>query len=270
MTQFGVPFTLTGPDGTVAVFNDSTSPNYVGFLNDVSGLDSAEVRENFDDRVQGDGGVHGDFWYGRRPVVMQGFIDHTTTTDRNTKAEKLLRASNAMRGDATLVWTPDGGVARRLLLRRQQPVRITGAWNKQFLLPMVSANHLIESSVEHGYTMDFDTETSTIINNAGDHPVPAHLRLYGAVTNINEIENQTTGEALDFGGYDVSDGNFIEIDTGDRTVLLNNVTSVYGQLVFASTTWWFLEPGNNTIRLPAMGSFGANGRMDINWRDGWV
>lgn len=151
MSQFGVPFTLIGPDGSRAVFNDDTDPDYVGLLNSVSGLDSAEVRENFDDRVEADGGVHGNFWYGRRPVVLEGLIRHTTAADRNAKEQKLLRASNAMRGDAGLSWTPDGSsIARRILLRRQQPVRISGAWNKQFMVPLVAENAAIESNQQAG------------------------------------------------------------------------------------------------------------------------
>lgn len=148
MSQFGVPFTLIGPDGTRAVFNDDTDPDYVGMITSISGLDSAEVRENFDDRVQSDGGVHGDFWYGRRPVVIEGLIRHTSAIDRNDKERKLLAASNAMRGDAVLSWTPDEAtpIERRLAVRRQQPPRVTGAFNKSFQIPLVAATSYIESN----------------------------------------------------------------------------------------------------------------------------
>lgn len=155
MSQFGVPFTLIGPSGARAVFNDDTDPDYVGLLSNVSGLDSAEVRENFSDRVEGDGAEHGNFWYGRRPVILEGMIRHTSAADRNAKEQKLLVASDAMRGDAVLAWTPDETtpIARRVVLRRQQPVRVTGAWNKSFQVPMISANSLIESNQARAHAL---------------------------------------------------------------------------------------------------------------------
>lgn len=144
--EYAAKYTLTGPDGTVAVFNDSTSPNFVGSLSpESSGLDSADVRESAVDAVEEDGGVHGNFYYGRRPVVLQGTIIATSAEDRNKKAAKLQAASNAMRGDATLKWTPAGGEELELKLRRQQPVRITKGFVKEFQIPMVSATATINA-----------------------------------------------------------------------------------------------------------------------------
>src|SRR4051812_28353884 len=96
--QYGVKYTLTGPDGTVAVFNDPADANYVGMLDpaNCSGFDSADVRENADELVQMDGGIHGDFYFGRRPVTLAGKIFNVaTTTERNQKITALQRATNA-------------------------------------------------------------------------------------------------------------------------------------------------------------------------------
>lgn len=146
--EYGAKYTLTGPDGTIAVFNDSTSPNFVGSLSpESSGLDSAEVRESAVDAVEEDGGVHGNFYYGRRPVVLQGSISATSAEDRNKKALKIMAASNAMRGNATLKWTPVGGEELELKLRRQQPVRFTKGFVKEFQIPLVSSDAVIKSVV---------------------------------------------------------------------------------------------------------------------------
>lgn len=144
--EYGVKFTLEGPDGTKAVFNDSTDPNYVGILSpESSGLDSADVRESAADAVEADGGIHGNFFYGRRPVVLQGTIIASSATQRNERASRLKQASNAMRADATLKWTPTGSEEMELKLRRQQPLRITKGFVKEFQLSMVSASALIKS-----------------------------------------------------------------------------------------------------------------------------
>lgn len=152
--EYGCKYTLTGPDGTIAVFNDSADPNFVGILSpESSGLDSPDVREDAQDSVEDDGGIHGDFFYGRRPVVLQGTIIASSVTNRNEKVDKIKRASNALRGDATLKWKPTGATEEvELKLRRQQPLRVTKGYVKDFQIPMVSASAVIvgasEKSVE--------------------------------------------------------------------------------------------------------------------------
>lgn len=102
----GDHYILTAPSGSVAVFNDPLDPNYVGMLSEVTGLDSAEIRETADDLVQQDGGVHGDFWLGRRPITMTGAIFNVTASERTLRIDRLMRASMALRGDGTLTWKP--------------------------------------------------------------------------------------------------------------------------------------------------------------------
>lgn len=90
-----------------AVFNDPLDPDFVGYLTEVTGLDSAEVRESAEDMVQADGGIHGNFYYGRRPIILNGKIVNFGGTDvRRVRMDKIMRASDAMRGDATLSWKP--------------------------------------------------------------------------------------------------------------------------------------------------------------------
>jgi len=107
--QFGVKYTLTGPDGTVVTFNDFSDPNNVGTLTDISGFDSPEVRESADDLVEMDGGIHGSFFYGRRPITLSGLIhEHADAADRNMRMARLMQATNAMRDD--VVENPRGRI----------------------------------------------------------------------------------------------------------------------------------------------------------------
>lgn len=154
--EYGAKYTLTGPDGTIVVFNDSTDPNFVGSLSpESSGLDSPDVREDAQDRTEDDGGIHGNFYYGRRPVVLQGTISATSATQRNERVEKLMRATNALRGDATLKWKPAGATEEvELKLRRQQPLRITKGFVKDFQAAMVSAAAGIKGVTEQKKTIE--------------------------------------------------------------------------------------------------------------------
>lgn len=130
-----------------AVFNDSTDVDFVGMLSpETSGLDSAEVREDAQDATEADGGVHGNFFYGRRPVILQGTVLASSKAARATQIAKIKRASNALRADATLTWTPSGGSEVTLKLRRQQPVRFSKGFVKDFMIPLVSADAYIKGA----------------------------------------------------------------------------------------------------------------------------
>jgi hypothetical protein len=161
--EFGVPYVLTAADGQRAVFNDEADPDYVGMLTDISGFDSPEVRENADDLVEMDGGLHGDFYYGRRPITLEGQIMHNGDPFlRNMQVAKLQRASSALREDATLIWTPSGGVQQYMNLRRQQPLRITGGFNKTFQLSMVASDPRIYSTALHSNQADTGTPSGAV------------------------------------------------------------------------------------------------------------
>jgi hypothetical protein len=157
--EYGCKYVLTGPDGTRAVFNDSTDPDFVGILGpETSGLDSADVREDATEAVEEDGGHHGDFYDGRRPVVLVGTIIASSATNRNEKSRRIKLASRALRKDATLKWQPAGGPEVELLLRRQQPVRITKGYVKDFQIPMVAADPSPKGLTTH--VSEVDTELS--------------------------------------------------------------------------------------------------------------
>jgi hypothetical protein len=148
--------------GARAVFNNDTDPDFIGTLDaESSGLDSSEVRENAQDATEEDGGVHGNFFAGRRPVTLHGRIIASTKADRNAKVAKLKRASKALRGDAILCWTQEGGPSVQLELRRQQPIRVTSGYVKEYFLPMVSADARIKSAREKIVSSEVGTSLKT-------------------------------------------------------------------------------------------------------------
>jgi hypothetical protein len=289
--EFGVPYELEGPDGQRAVFNDDSDPDYVGVLAEVSGLDSPEVRENAADRVEADGGVHGNFWYGRRPFVLTGrLLAGGSAALRNERATKLLRATNAMRADGILRWTPNGSVEQFVRYRRQQPVRITGGFNKECQVALVSSDAPIYSSELLSDSVDASSETpggrtynkvynysyatgsvvgaTLTATNQGSADTPATLTLTGSITDP-VITNVTTGEAI---ALDVSlaAGEQLQIDTGHRSIIdPSDNQNRYSTLNFADTTWWALAPGSNTIRLDQY-SNGAGASLLVEWRHAWI
>lgn len=286
--QISAPFVLTGPDGTRVAFNNAADPDYIGMLRDVTGLDSPDVRESADDLVQMDGGIHGDFFYGRRPVTLTGLLLNPASADeRNQRMTSLMRASNAMRADAILSWTLEGGEAQFLSVRRQQPLRITGAWQKEFQLAVVAADPRIYSTALHqedvvpgadglgGFSSPLTSPLTSsapvsgqvMVDNQGSAQSPALLVINGPCTNPRVI-NFTTGEELVL-TYTLGEAEFLVIDMLNRTVLLNNSASRYGAVDFNATSWWWLEPGENDIRF-APSSYSLGCTLEIHFRDAWL
>jgi hypothetical protein len=266
--QYGVKYTLTAPDGARCVFNDPEDTDFVGWLTDLTGLDSPDLREAADDLVGDDGGVHGDFFYGRRPIVISGQIEsRPDNISRNVRMTTLQRASNVTRTDAVLRWAPEGGVEQTISVRRQQPLRITGGYNKQFQLALVAADPRIYSAAVNEAIIAPNTHSDLI--NHGTMRTPPSVTLFGPATAI-EVHNHATGAFVVFAtGFTVSAGQTLTIDFRNRTVFLNGTTNKYDQVTFGTTTWWEMAPGVSNIGWHATGTTGASS-MAIQWQDAWV
>lgn len=289
-TQISAKWTLTGPDGARCVWNDPNDRDYIGMLSEVTGLDSPDVRESADELVQMDGGVHGDFFYGRRPITLSGMLLNPASIDeRNRRMTKLQRASNAMRNDATLSWILEGGYEQFVKVRRQQPLRVSGGWQKEFQLAVVAADPRIYSTTLNfaqigagdvgfatgrGYDRIYDAGYGTapvagqlLVSNQGNATSFPVVTIYGAGVNP-EIQNQTNGGLVRL-SYALGPADQISIDTLNRTVTLNNTVSRYGAVDFGVTNWWGLEPGDNDLRLN-FASFQSGASMVVQWRDAWL
>jgi hypothetical protein len=300
--QIEIPYVLEGPDGTRAVFNDQTDPDYVGALTAVSGFDSPEVRESFDDLVEFDGGVHGPFFYGRRPMTLEGLIyDHGSTEVRNERISRIKRACNAMRQNATLTFTPHGAEPMFAWVRRQQPLRVDGGWNKTFQIPLVAADPrfystlLSTSSVmadeqlggavgagfDQGFDIDFGEAAPTgqlYVNVGGDTETYPIYTIFGPGTGPS-IVNFTTGSEISL-AYTLSATEGFIIDTLNRTVMLGTILDAdnldpstlinrYSAIDFENTVWGGLAPGSNDLRFNWF-SLAAGAKLKVDWRSAWL
>lgn len=288
--QYGVPYTLTGPDGTRAVFNDPFDQDYVGVLTSVGGLDGAEVVESAEQLVGMDGGIHGDFFLGRRPISLEGLIlNPLSTIERNERMNRISRAAQALRRDAVLSWTPDGMPKQYVAVRTQQPTRFEGGWQKTFQLSLVSADPRIYSYDVHSAQMIASAPATSagfsfplrfplvfvptapngqlVVTNSGTTVTYPILRVQGPVFNP-QITNFTTGQSLSL-TYSLQTGEYLSVDTLNRTILLNGESSRYSALDFLNSEWWGLVPGANDIRFN-LGQFSIGAFLRLDWRDAWI
>jgi len=263
--EISVVYVLTGPDGTRAVFNNPDDRDFVGYITATpSGLDSAEVRESADVLVEGDGGIHGNFYLGRRPWTLEGIVwPEPDQAAVNARIDRLARASHALRGDATLAWTASGGVDVQVTGRRQQPFRVTDRRPKRFQVAMVSADPRIYSQIVHTESAASSPGAMTVTNR-GTTGSPPIITLRGAFVNPS-ITNVTTGEAISLTLTMVAE-DVLVIDTLSGTVLLNGENR-YSAVNFVQTDWWQIGSGVNSIQIaPTAGG----GSYELAWRDAWA
>lgn len=294
MAQIGIPYELIGPDGTRAVWNDRSDPDFVGFLdgeNGITGLDGADVRESAEEIVEGDGGIHGAFYMGRRAITIQGMIDPEGVDIATVLAReaKIKRASRALRSDAVLRWTQADRPTCRLLLRRQAKPSITGRRPKQVQLAMVAADWRVFSDAENvlaaagsgppdpgGMTFDvgFDltftgggTGIAQILAvNAGDAPTPPRFRIDGPITSP-VIYNATTGQRIVL-GVTLAAGEYLTVDVATRQILYNGTGNLYQAFTYGVSEWMELAPGNNDLRI-LTAAYNPPAGFTVYWRDAW-
>lgn len=114
-----------------------------------------------------------------------------------------------------------------------------------------------------------------VITNLGG--VPSHFvaRLYGPCSGP-ELTNDTTGETIRFTGGDngltIAAGDYVEIDTRERTAYLLSLTdaSRLSYLDYTVTSWWRLEPGENSIRYHPADGAGAGSAAVVDYRPAWL
>lgn len=286
--EVGIRYDLNGPSGARVSFNDPDDRDFVGWIEEITGLDGPEVREASENFVEGDGAIHSDFYYGRRPITISGIIDASVFgVERNRKITRLLEAANAMRDDATLLWTASGGLPVQVRVRRQNSPRISGGRVKNFQISLVAADPRIYgeaiqiaqvaagASTNAGFASPLISPLSSgaspvgqvIVQNLGSCGAPPVISIYGPCTNP-VVRNQTTGQQLAF-AYTLAATEHLDIDTQQRTILLNGTTNRYSALNFAESDWWELAPGNNDIRLQ-VSAFSSPASLVILWNHAWI
>lgn len=269
--QIDAKYVILGPQGTRVCFNDPVDADYVGMLSDVTGLDSADVRESAVDLVGADGGSHGDFYFGRRPIAMTGMsFGHASSLQRDTRLAKLRRVTNALRSDMTLQWQnkPFASTVPMQTWCRLQNRRYSGGWNKEFQLGLVS-----EYAVLFSQELKESTGSPITVENRGDWPSFPLLRITGIsndpTVTVDSLDTSEANMVLFTTGLALAAGETIEIDTLNHTATFvagaRNGQSGNRHINFGTTVRWpALHYGQSTVTL------GGGGTLTVTWRDVWA
>jgi phage-related protein len=104
------------------------------------------------------------------------------------------------------------------------------------------------------------------VNNTGLVTIYPVITITGSQTNP-KITNETTGEFIQLSGLTAPSGSVVVIDFRARTVTLNDGNIL--AKVTASSKWWGLVPGSNTIRLET-GDAADTAAAVMEWRNGYM
>lgn len=118
------------------------------------------------------------------------------------------------------------------------------------------------------FTLGASTEGVARASNAGSVAAPWTGRLDGPLTNP-VLSNLSTGERLAFtanGGLTLAAGEYVDIASNGREVLLAGTASRRSQLSLDSR-WWDLPPGVTDIELAAAA---GTGTFSVSWRSAWI
>lgn len=271
--QMGCKYVLTGASGSRAVFNDPTDADYVGVVTDLVGLDGAEVRESADDLVEADGGSHGNFYYGRRPIVISVKVyGHNSEFERETKIDKARRAfKECLRGDGTLWWQNNpiaSYPAMTTWVRSQQKFVETGNWVKDLQLPLVSQYAPVFSASQNSSALGAGPFS---LENKGDYPAFPIIEITGASTNpqVTVTVGGGTNRVFKTTGLTLAIGEKVQFDmlnhTGIFTAGARNGQVANRYIDFTGTTLWPYIDGATTRSL----SLSGGGTFQVFWRDAW-
>lgn len=276
--ELGIAYELTGPDGTRVVFGNADAAkadaDYVGWLDadsGIAGLDSPDFRENAAELIGRSGGINYDSFHGRRPIVVNGQIDPSTTINTILlREQKLKRATNAVLASAPaiLAWTNTGYPRRRLRLLRQGPPRISGRRPKTFQLSLVDSDYRILANTEAS-TASQVRNTIRSATNAGDELATPRFELVGPLGTQIKLVNVLTGLEVRFKtSFNLLAAETLIVDFAPPYPIVTvNGVNAYHQIDFLPSVWWGLVPGAQDVRVDA-GS-GA-GTWRVFWRDAWI
>lgn len=107
---------------------------------------------------------------------------------------------------------------------------------------------------------------SLTLDNTGSFSTPPTFQINGPVTGP-AIAHEESGRLLYF-DIVIATGDYLLVDADARTVLLNGTQNRYNTLDTSVSTWFDLEPGDNTVNFSA--DLNEAGTLTVSWRSAWI
>lgn len=251
-----------------------------------------EIREVLEPVPGGDGSTDYTALYGPRVVSLTGTAFGATVGSRQAAIAQLLRFARP-NARPQLVYQFDGDATPRALTLRSSdwtaPVMMPGytaftiAWkaanpiayglvaNSQSFPPLANFNgRAYPRTYPLSYPSGYGGAGIATVTTLGDYVTWPIVRMFGPLTNPTLTWQDGSGQIV-FTGLTVNQGDYLQIDTAARTVILNGDpnASRYSFLDFTQTVWAPLQPGDNVLRFSA-DSASSPALVEIDWSDAWL
>lgn len=258
-------------------------------------LDLPEVRSADRVRLRRHGALAGDDFAGVREIEIELVLvgDGLDDTSFAAALDALLAATRIGRAELPLTFRIPGvaGGGDRLVYARPRkrellldPERMA-ARVPEIVLQLVATDPRLYDATEGTglstlptagggleFPLDFDLTFGAVSTggtitavNVGTFPTSPTFRIDGPITNPR-IENVTAGKTLAL-NITLLTGEWLDIDTEARTILLGGTASRYSSLAVGSE-WWDLEPGTSEVTFRATTPTAAT--LSMTWRSAWL
>ena len=123
------------------------------------------------------------------------------------------------------------------------------------------------------YSQTLDSEDITFaagsgsLSNGGNAATYPTIRIYGAVTDP-VITNSTLDKTISLSGITIADGEYIDINMLNETVIDQAGVNKYGYI--DSDDFWWLVEGNNSIVISGTPGGSGDRKVTFSWRDGYI
>lgn len=272
------------------VFNTIDTDGTVWTITDIDGwwrLPDATVPTVPRSKVD-DGSYEEDGRYEARALVLTGSFLPTSPDNIPLARARLAQAFNSVRGPVQLVVNEDPP--------RYLTVRLNGKTAITTIQPSGLSAFSVELQAADPVKYSFDQQTSSVgagarlggwtyprtggrfyatpvfpnqivITNSGNYPAYPLITITGPATDPR-IELIETGDFLDF-SITLDEGQFLQIDPRDKSVLYNGAVSRRGALSLDST-WPVIPPGTWHFRYTALESPNDETRAAVTLRSAWI
>lgn len=245
--------------------------------------------------VEGKSAMHGaddyGYYYRARPIDIKGKIIASNLSSLESLARTLTNNFLPSDGYDWLKWQVAGEVAKQIYARPKSPPRykeVAGfGFTREFWISLIAADPRIYSQTEYTQTVfipsvagGFESPIASPLssgvaqtggwincNNNGNFESLPLVRMYGPLQNPYIRNNHDSAKQIKI-NMEVVDGDFLEINFENKTIMLNGSASRYNYMDSASL-WWWLKPGNNEIIFRDNGG-DTSAYAQIIYRHAWI
>jgi len=260
-------------------------------LTGIDGFDSPALREARENRSAMDGQIDYANLLGERLLTLKGKILAGSVNERDKRRQPFI---NAFKTDGVynwLKWQVSGEVAKQIYCKVID-LKIDDRYDvdpfiRDFIINLIAVDPRIYSqeeltktvyipSIEGGraypktYPKTYgvvQTGGKTTCTNDGNYSILPVVKMYGPLSNP-KIRNNDDEQKEILVNIVVADGDYLEIDFEEKTIMLNGIASRYNYLD-SDSDWWKLKPGNNEIEFRDGGG-DVTGKALIIYRHGWI